>query len=281
MPVRCLDVEQVPEGELLGVVGAGGVARGRPDAGVLLRDQVLVGELLVVDVAPELGADPLVEPLGERLGEPVGQRLDQDRVVVVEVVLERLDPLRQADAGGDREPADVVGADRCRPARRSRRATVGDAVAVLALLAQVVQHGAALERSSSVVDDDVVAVGVGREEAVDAAGGQPLLGDDLVEHLLGVVVELARRLAAGRAVEDVGELALHLPGVEERLPVDVARAARRCRSRRGRARRAGGAAAGCSRPSPPAWRWPAPRRSRAAAGRAWRRAGCAASRSPP
>ena len=55
-----------------------------------------------------------------------------------------------------------------------------------------------------------------------AVGGQPPLVDDLVEHRLGVVVELARRLAGRGAVEDVGERPLHLPGVEERLPVDVA-----------------------------------------------------------
>ena len=49
---------------------------------------------------------------------------------------------------------------------------------------------------------------------------------DPVEHRLGVVVQLAGGLAGRRVVEDVGEAALHLPGVEERLPVDVARAAR-------------------------------------------------------
>ena len=51
---------------------------------------------------------------------------------------------------------------------------------------------------------------------------QPALLDDLVEHLLGVVVELAGGLACHGVVEDVGEGPLHLPGVEERLPVDVA-----------------------------------------------------------
>ena len=63
--------------------------------------------------------------------------------------------------------------------------------------------------------------GVGREEPDHPVGGQPLLLDQGVEHLLGVVVQLAGRLARDRVVEDVGEPALHLPGVEERLPVDV------------------------------------------------------------
>ena len=39
---------------LLGVLGAGRVARRRPDPGVLLLDQRLVVELLVGRVAPEL-----------------------------------------------------------------------------------------------------------------------------------------------------------------------------------------------------------------------------------
>ena len=85
MPVCVLDVEQLPERLLLGVLGARGIARGGPDAVVLLLDQAHVVEVLVGRVAPQLLADPLVQPLGERLGEPVGQRLQQDRVVVVEV----------------------------------------------------------------------------------------------------------------------------------------------------------------------------------------------------
>ena len=51
---------------------------------------------------------------------------------------------------------------------------------------------------------------------------QPPLLDDAVEHRLRVLVELAGGRPARGVVEDVGERALHLPGVEERLPVDVA-----------------------------------------------------------
>ena len=83
-----LDVEQLPQRLLLGVVRARGVAGGGADAVVLLLDQRLVVELLVGRVAPELLAHPLVQPLGEGLGEPVGQRLEQDRGVVVELALE-------------------------------------------------------------------------------------------------------------------------------------------------------------------------------------------------
>ena len=68
-----------------------------------------------------------------------------------------------------------------------------------------------------ILDNDVVAVGRRRPEAVDAARGEQAVPDDLVEQLLRVVVELARL----RPVEDRRELALQLPGVEEELPVDV------------------------------------------------------------
>ena len=161
-------------------------------------DQVLVVERLVGGVAPELGAHPLVQALGERLGQPVGQRLEQDRVVVVVRGLE-LATSSEPDARGDGEAADVVG----RPVSLRRdevgERPVGHAVAVLALLAQVVQRGQHLARVVG-VDLDVVADRVGREEAVDAARGQPLLVDHPVEHLLRVVVELARGLARGRGL---------------------------------------------------------------------------------
>ena len=87
MPVVVLDVEQVPERRLLGVIGAGRVAGGRADAPVLLGDQVVVGELLVPAVAP-VAADAAGGAFGERLGQAVGEGLDHDRVVVVVVGLE-------------------------------------------------------------------------------------------------------------------------------------------------------------------------------------------------
>ena len=217
----CCDLEQVPEQGLLGVVGAGGVARRGADADVLLGDEVGVLQVLVGRVAPEVVPDPLVHPLGERLGEPVGQRLEQDRVVVVHRGLELVDLVVRAEPGRDRERADVVGPAAVLGRHEVGHGPVGDALAVLALLAQRVQrrrHGLA---GLVGVDLDVVADRVGREQAEDAVGAQPLLLDELVEHPLRVLVELGRGLTGRRVVEDVGEAALHLPGEEERTPVDV------------------------------------------------------------
>ena len=71
------------------------------------------------------------------------------------------------------------------------------------------------------VELDVVADGVGVEEAVDAAGGDELLGDDAVEELLAVGEDLPRLLAVPLVFEDARIDALQSPGVEERRPVDV------------------------------------------------------------
>ena len=155
-------------------------------------------------VAP-VEARPLVEVLGERLGEAVGERLGHDRAVVVVLGLE---------AGGEL----VRAVDRRRRTRRGvaggrdvvREAAVRARVAVVGLLAQA-------REARPVLEHDVVAVGVRGPEAVDAARGEQLVADDLVEQLLRVVVELAR----GGLLEDRGELALQLPRVEEELPVDV------------------------------------------------------------
>ena len=88
-------------------------------------------------------------------------------------------------------------------------AAVRAAVAVVCLLAQ--------EAEACPVDDDVVAVGMRRPEAVDATRTQRSPLQDLAQKRLRVVVKLARR----RVVQDRRELALQIPGVEEELPVDV------------------------------------------------------------
>ena len=82
---RTLGAEQLEELRLLAVIGARGVAEGRPDAAVALRDQLLVRATSVF-VAP-VDSRLLVEILRERLGEPIRERLDHDRRVVVVICL--------------------------------------------------------------------------------------------------------------------------------------------------------------------------------------------------
>ena len=56
---------------LLGVIRAGRIARRRPDAAILLVDQLLVAQALLAAVAP-LVAHALVQAFGKGLGQPVG-----------------------------------------------------------------------------------------------------------------------------------------------------------------------------------------------------------------
>ena len=154
-------------------------------------------ERLVGLVAPELGAHPLVQPLGERLGQPVGQRLEQDRAVVVEGGLELLDLGLAAQPGGDGERADVVAQPASTSARRSRPASGAARRGGARSAAAAGAAWCSTSRARLVgVDLDVVAVDrVGREQPEHAGGAQPLLVDDRVEHLLRVVPQLAGGLA--------------------------------------------------------------------------------------
>src|SRR6185437_7371414 len=104
---RGLNIKQRPDSSLLGVIGAGRVARRRADAAILLVDQFVVGEVLVAAKAP-LHAHALVQAFGERFGEAVGYSLRHDRVVVVVRGAETLAQYVEPDPRGDREGADVV-----------------------------------------------------------------------------------------------------------------------------------------------------------------------------
>ena len=60
------------------------------------------------------------------------------------------------------------------------------------------------------------------QKPTTALGRNQFFVDDLREHGLGVVVELAGGRALLLVLEDRGIAALELPGLEERRPVDVA-----------------------------------------------------------
>src|SRR3546814_10369898 len=113
------------------MVGAGGIAGGRTDAAILLLDQRLVSQLLARRIAPQFGADMLVQPLGERFGETIGERLQQDVRIIVLVGAEAF-RMRFEAVEADREAAHPV-------ARRNDKigkAHIGTVAALLYLLAQ-------------------------------------------------------------------------------------------------------------------------------------------------
>ena len=199
---RGAGVEEVEQPPLLRVVGARGVAEGRPDPAVALRDQLLARRRSIglVPLASRLQ----VQPLRERLCEPVSQRLDHDRPIVVVLGLVAGGQLvRAVDPDGERAEmiirrGDEVGQRAVRPR-----------VSPVRLLAE---HREALAGRKH----DVVALGLRGPEAVDAMSAEQPVADDLVQLRDGVVVELPRR----RLLENRRELPLQLPGMEEELPVD-------------------------------------------------------------
>ncbi len=134
---------------------------------------------MLVGIAPQLVADMGVEHFCKALRQPVAKGLEQYVVIIVDGLLEpfevRLHPM---DADG--EPADpvlAVGVDEV------GQAQVGAAFPLLDLLAK--------ERDSGPVvagqDKDVVALPPTAPQADRSFRRYPALGDDLVEHRLGVL----------------------------------------------------------------------------------------------
>ncbi len=173
------------------MVGARGVAEGRPDPAEALGDEVPAGEPLVgrVPRAPRL----LVQPFRERLGEPVGERLDHDRAVVVAFRLEGGRELVGA-VDPDREPADVVVEAGFDGSHEVRERAVRTGVAVRSLLTQHREADAAVSRR----EHDVVALGRGPPEPLDAARRQELLLDDPVEQRVRRIEEVPCRMRPSR-----------------------------------------------------------------------------------
>ena len=148
------------------MVRAGGIARRRADAAILLPDQLGVGQLLTGGIAPELAPHALVEVLGAGFGEAVGERLQHDARVIVVRRLELRDPRLDAEPRGHRERPDVVA--HARVARRdvSPPGTVRLPRRLGLLLAQLVQRRE--HRAARVVRIDLDVV-----TSTEAAGNSP------------------------------------------------------------------------------------------------------------
>ena len=168
-----------------------------------------------------------MQGFGEGLGEAVRKSRGHDRRIVVAGRLEGLGAFLLAVAGGHRETADPV---RLGPHRRDEvgQSHVRPTAVRLGrgfddLLAKCVQAGQLGRPGFVGVQDDVVAVGIGRPEADHALGGEPLLADDPLQHGLGVGEQVRRRLAHNVVGQDLRIAADQLPAGEERRPVDVSR----------------------------------------------------------
>ena len=194
MPVFASHVEQAPDRALLGVVRAGGVAGGGTDAAILFLDELGRAEIFVAAVAP-LVADALVQAFGEGFGEAVGEGLGHDGVVVVVVGRKRsqssLRPMPLVTAKAPMWSGRPVSLG----AMKSASERQGSLPSRLACWRRKWKRSSAVCARAVGVELDVVADGVGREEAVDAARGDQLFCDDAVEQSVGFGEELACLLA--------------------------------------------------------------------------------------
>ena len=172
-------------------------------------------------VDARLSTRDAVQIRSERLGQPIGERLHENRVVVVVLALEAAHQIVDAEACGHRERAKIVG----HAVRAARRDEVGQRQVRLTarhrlLLSQQVESRQLARSIAIAIDDDVVLLACRRPESVDAARRQQLLLDDPIEERLRVAVELARRGAVLRVIENRREASLQLPRREEERPVD-------------------------------------------------------------
>jgi hypothetical protein len=94
------------------------------------------------------------------------------------------------------------------------------ATLIILLLAQRVQPRQLLGPRHIGVDDDVVAVAVGRIKTVDSFGTEEFFVDDLLQQLQRVGEQLARRRAAHRIIEQLRIATAHFPGMKKGRPVD-------------------------------------------------------------
>ena len=162
-----------------------------------------------------------MEPFGRRLGTPIGDRLDEDRGIVVLGLVEGGTEGLASVPRSDGEGADVVLAT-----APDRRHEVGEGMKgvlslSLPLLAEGVDATELLRPRLVGVEEDVVALGIGGEEAVHAAGLKAPLGNDAIEQMEGILVELTGLGSDHHVIEDRRKLSLQFPGLEEGRPIDV------------------------------------------------------------
>src|SRR5205823_14208057 len=95
-------------------------------------------------------------------------------------------------------------------------AHVGPSLALLHLLAEEGEPGPVV----ACEHEDVIAFSLATPQADGRFRSNPTLGDDLIEHGVGVREQAARALADDWIIEDLRIIAGQLPGTEERRPVD-------------------------------------------------------------
>jgi len=98
------------------------------------------------------------------------------------------------------------------------KAHIGTIAALLHLLAQ--EREADVLLGFGQVDGNIVPVARAGPQPRHAARGEPLFGDDFIEHRIGIGEQLGRGFAHHFVGQDRGVIAVQFPRTEERCPVD-------------------------------------------------------------
>ncbi len=134
-----LNVQQLPDGALLGVLRAGGIAWRRTYPLIVFADQLFVAEVFVRRIAPVNFTHAFVQVLRKGLCQSIGNRLHHDLVVVVMLGVIGFGQRILLQPAGDGKRADVV-----LFAAQLRRNEIGQAVVskayLFGLLAQMACH---------------------------------------------------------------------------------------------------------------------------------------------
>ena len=202
------------------MVGAGWVSGSRTDTPVPLGDELVVVELLAGFISPELSANSFVHAFGKRFRQTVCECLGQDAAVIVVTLLETSADVLQSDTSGYHKRSHIICEATPFGSNEVREAHIGSTGRLLELLAQPVNGGQYLRAILVRVQCDVVVVDCIRgKETDDGVRRQQLVAHHSFEQLRCIVVQRTCRLAHNGIIEDLGILALQLPGLEERRPV--------------------------------------------------------------
>ena len=205
-------------------IGRGRIAGRRADASVAPADELGRGQVLGRPVA-EIPPRPLVNHFRSGLGEAVGEGPQHDRPVVVPIRFGLGDePVESNPRGHDEQPHGVRAFWPWPPALSPGK-EIGDREARSGTVLLLPQRGQARpgrsHRTLPIPDQDVVPLRDRRKETVDSGGAETAAPCQLREKSLAG----GENLLCGRAdlgpIENRREGAAHLPGMEERCPVDV------------------------------------------------------------
>jgi hypothetical protein len=138
-----------------------------------------------------------------------------DRVVVVEIPFEASRDLIGFGSRRYSESAEVVAKAAIRWSDEIGQRAIRFSICALQLLSQHVEADALLISALVFEEHDVVPITRCGPKPVDAARCDPFLIDDPAQQCLPVFEEFTRGFSVLLALEDLGKLALELPGVFE------------------------------------------------------------------